>query len=151
VVVWFNIQTIGSSDVIWSATGDTDITDNFIILRQSGTTEIEALYEAGNVRETLTSSGFGLATNRWHCARLSWDAANDFIFEVDGIEIDRANIEGTWAGGTSGAMQIGGWNSGSDRSDIYVDQVYVSNNPNTPQIWTAFGKPLIVPLVIKES
>jgi hypothetical protein len=39
--------------------------------------------------------------------------------------------------------------TGNELTGIMCD-IYITNNPDTPQIWTAFGKPLHLPLVNKE-
>ena len=57
---------------------------------------------------------------------------------INGVSQGATGMTGTWSGGSSGTIQFGG-------ADCYLDSVTITSNPNTPQLFTANGKPLILP------
>ena len=100
----------------------------------------------------ITSNTSIINDNNWHHLKMSWSgllsAGGSFICYVDGL------LETTTGSLTNGGtatgwdyIYFGGDRSGASNADILIDQVYITSDPNTPQIPTANGLPLDAPIV----
>jgi hypothetical protein len=53
---------------------------------------------------------------------------------------------GTWSGTLTEIVFAANYIYG-DTGDFDIGRVFISKNPDTPEIWTAFGKPLHTPRI----
>ena len=83
------------------------------------------------------------------CYRLIWDLDNDYIkLFMDGVEIlSNESVTGTMSYDFSN-FRVGGLpHTESYSADIFIDDIYITNNPNTPQIPVILGSgPIYAPI-----
>jgi alpha-tubulin suppressor-like RCC1 family protein len=88
----------------------------------------------------------------WHYCIFKWDAENQIVdYWQDGIQYGPTALSGStvWTqASTNTFLKIGGYNDADTAFGIMCD-ITITNNPNTPQIWTAMGKPLHQPTIVE--
>ena len=151
---WMNLQTFGSTDGIFYLGWDSDNyikifladteTDKVIgIVRLGGTSEVFSNYDSGYaVLPDLLNDG-------WVHWRITWKEAEFIRMYVNGVFSTEETTVGT-AGTSLGNPDLyisSNNSSGSYGADMWIDEFYITNNPNTPQIPTANGVPLDMPIV----
>jgi hypothetical protein len=83
----------------------------------------------------------------WHHHRYVFKSSDYFRIYLDGKfcwEDTSISTACTW--GTEG-LRIGNYYSGGEFADGPICDIYITNNPDTPQIPTIMGKPVHVPLI----
>ena len=93
-----------------------------------------------------------LVANHWYCFRANFcDVNNGNYFElfVDGIKIGEKSLGTAFVNPATDIMYIGSGFQSSSGSDCYIGRVFVTNNPDAKEIWTAFGYPLHQPKIIR--
>jgi hypothetical protein len=144
--MWFNLQTISASDALFGV-GDAD---DYIQAVIDGSGNIDVTYRSQSTSETITGN-IACGTGEWHHLLVTWDDTDQVKSYIDGVENGTAqDIASTYAGATSDTIYLGADYAGSNIIDAYIDEVYITNNPNTPQIPTIMGKPVHVPLIEVE-
>jgi len=122
--------------------------DDYIRLT-TGNGVIIAQYRSQSTTEAVTGS-ISISTNTVYFIKMDWDDADgDGILElfINNISEGTDTIANAWDGITSGTMYFGtDYGTGSGQ-DIWIDQVFITSDPNTPQIPTIFGTPIHVPLL----
>jgi hypothetical protein len=58
------------------------------------------------------------------------------------------DIANTWGGGSGLTWYFGSDHNGANGADIFIQYIFLTKKQGTPEIWTAFGKPLHVPLTV---
>ena len=66
---------------------------------------------------------------------------------MDGVSIASDTATTAWNEGSANIIRFGDAYANGLNGDVVIDQVYITNNPNTPQIPTANGVPLDMPIV----
>jgi hypothetical protein len=144
--MWFNLQTISASDALFGV-GDAD---DYIQAVIDGSGNIDVTYRSQSTSETITGN-IACGTGEWHHLLVTWDDTDQVKSYIDGVENGTAqDIASTYAGATSDTIYFGADYAGSNIIDAYIDEVYITNNPNTPQIPTIMGKPVHIPLIEVE-
>ena len=107
--------------------------------------QIQAQIEGNNVRRYLTSTT-NLVVGTNYFIEILWDFDNDnYYLLINGVIEASSTLEITWAGSTSGVLRLGATATDLTHScDCFVHNFTITSNPNTPQLWTANGKPLIL-------
>jgi hypothetical protein len=118
---------------------------NFSVSRSASNTSLEFYLNSSSIFLTVPD----LWDQRWHWIKFIWnDTDNIRAVDIDGIRADTDTTAFSDPSIASGILRIGG-----DGSTNFIDgticNFYITNNPNTPEIWTAFGKPLHQPLIIE--
>jgi len=145
----------GSISIVFSVTtyGDTKFlfgvgnVDDQITMYTLNTGQALFRYETGGTREQITDTTAGLNSPGIHFAKLTWDDSDYTHFYMDGTERGTPqSVANAWGGGTSHTLYIGASYAAGGNLDFSVHSFSISNDPNTPEIWTAFGKPLHINL-----
>ena len=140
---WFNLDTI-AADYIFRCEADAS---NEIYIRvdagDSTDYHLIAAYQAGGTTELLVMPDNSMKIGNWYHVRLTWGSGYCSLW-CDGVLHETEAIAGTWAG-TLGTMYIMCGASNSYECDGKIAGVTITSNPNTPQLFTANGKPLILP------
>jgi len=95
----------------------------------------------------------GFSAGEIHHFRVTWTdllaTSTDVKLYVDGIlQLEVTATSGTFNGTSFDTLFLGACQLSTAYScDCYIDQVYITNNPNTPMIPTANGVPLDTPLI----
>jgi len=120
--------------------------DNYLEI-QTGSDQdtIYTAYRAGGTGSPLSRSlSQTLTLNKWHHFYVKWESG-DYGHKViiNGIlEVAYNTFTGTFSGST-GYIYLGKRHD-SYSGDVYISKVTITSNHNTPQLWTANGKPLIL-------
>ena len=82
----------------------------------------------------------------WHWMWFSWDCTNDiYRIYIDGILQQTVTTACTAPALASGNMEIGSVSGTNDIGGAICD-FFITNDPNTPDRWSVFGKPIHYPL-----
>jgi len=104
-------------------------------------------YYGGN---SYSDSTAGWNTNptdgNWHWIEITWIPNDAICFYVDGI-LEWTESIGVWSSWGTNDFLFGNYHGGGEPIDGYLDQIYITNNPNTPDRWSIFGKPIHYPLL----
>jgi hypothetical protein len=87
----------------------------------------------------------------WHWIAIRWDQPNSYReLLIDGIsqEIVTSAFTVEDMSNSGGIMYIGSRQAADQNIGGLIDKFFVTNNPYTPEIPTAFGKPLHLPLTL---
>jgi len=148
--MWFNVQAYGD-DYVWGfrATGDSTNQLFGYLDENGGVFRFHFRYEASDVAVTL---GDGvtrtMTTGVWYWIECVWKHLDFAALYINGILIESASLSEAWDGGTTyDNLYFCAGPTAVSSVNAFIDQIYITNNPYTPQIWTAFGTPLHVPLL----
>jgi hypothetical protein len=140
--IWVNVQTL-SDDKIFYVQGDAD---NFIDI-DINSSNFRFRYRSGGTVESITGST--VTAGIWYWLRFSWDDTNQCQAWVQNISQGVDAIANAWAGGTGNTLYFCAESATGNNLDAFIGRAFISKDPNTPEIWTAFGKPLHQPLIIE--
>jgi hypothetical protein len=71
---------------------------------------------------------------------------------INGIENGTAqDIANTWTGGTGLTWYFTEDHNAANGVDAFIGNIYMGKDPDTPEIWTAFGKPLHSTDILKNG
>jgi hypothetical protein len=145
---WIKINSSGSDyDVIFGF-GDAD---DYLIIRISNTDELQYIYRSQSTYFTY-NTGETLTVGQWYHIKAIWDDTDSIYLYLDGIlPSTPAQVTKTWDGITSGTIYLGCNYSGGSGADVSFDQISITNDPNTPDRWSIFGKPIYYPLLEKNG
>jgi len=130
----------GFGGVCW-----TDVSNAFLISVQTDLTVITI----GNDHAYLNMTGIKAATEdgNWHHFLWWWSESKSLRgCRFDGKLVEEESNPFSTSGYSPTELRVGA-SSDWSCSDGIIDEFYISSNPYTPQIWTAFGKPLWMPLL----
>jgi hypothetical protein len=153
---WFNLQAHGGNDIMF-AMNATDIgngANSFDIRDVAGDGSISLRMNAqGSNLGTITMTN-NIATGTWHHCRVTWTDLTSSSWTmklfIDGV-LEGSSTETTAMDGSFDHIILGRISKTETfGQNCFMDQVTITDNPNTPEIWTAFGKPIIMPLVNKR-
>ena len=143
--IWFNYQTLGVNDVLFYVEGTGT---NYIRFRMDDANNIDVQYTSNGTNEIIYGN-IAITAGTWHWLTVRWDDTYGIASFIDGVENGtRQAIANTWTGGTGLNLYFGSDSSGYNCGDVLIGRVFISNELYTPEIWTAFGKPLHTPLTI---
>jgi len=143
---WFYLPSVVSWDFLFGfgATGD-DWID--VVVNGDSKLHLGGKYNGGGEIAAITSTT--LTSGKWHHMVARWADSNNggyFSIELNGVLEDADPVTDTFEGSLSGTLYICGEEDNSSWIDVWLDQVTITKNPQTPQNWTAFGKPLWRPI-----
>jgi len=150
ISLWVYLDYIATNDRIFEI-GTSGDADNSIGIQMNTSVGLIATYRANGVNESV-QVGSNQTADLWYHLLMTYDSLgtydNKIHFYVNGEEVGTAQtIANEWNGTLSPTLYFGCDRSEGNNAGIYIDQVYITNDPNTPQNWTAFGVPLHVPLL----
>jgi hypothetical protein len=110
----------------------------------SGNTRIITRWEYGGSSEYGYGNSGEIHLNAWNYVRVTWDTdKGEHRVYVNGIPSN--TIENAYAmTGEVTRIAIGD-DTFDFSSQVYIDQIFITNNPYTEEIPTAFGKPINMP------
>lgn len=119
---------------------------NFFRLYYNATSNIFFVrWNYGGVALYMNSSTGAVLENAWNHIKFTWSATN---VEIALYLNNKQEAAETYHALTGDIASI---NFGDTQYDfpgpVYLDGIYITNNPNTPQIPTVFGTPVHVPLI----
>ena len=140
--LWFNLQYIANYDSILGFGDNTDLLEIYLY-----NSKLNGNYKtAGN--NNYLSGVTTLSTGDWHYLYIQWADGNNGGFVrvyMDGIlEVEDTSVSGS-VSYTSGTLYFCDDRNGGGNLDAFICKPTITSNPNTPQLWTANGKPLILP------
>jgi len=137
-IAWVNVQTLPSNQraiVSFYVDGS-----NFITLVLSAANYWGVSCYFGGTSESINTSVIP-TVGVWHCVKVKWDDSDKIELIVNGMSLGSNAIASSFSG-VNGYLRFGDYNDGVD---CYIGRVFISKDSNTPEIWTAFGKPLHMP------
>jgi hypothetical protein len=149
---WINMSSITANGEIFRFYSSASESDNRIDLRPSSSIQYRLTYQRNGASlfaykaMTLAGENDGL----WHWWQIKWDFENEVLELWKDNILFTDGIFGSWptVGGTDPDRFALGYGYGSASTvGLKYDQVYITNNPNTPQIPTANGVPIDMPIV----
>jgi hypothetical protein len=150
IVVWFNIQTLpAASEYIVS--GGVNSSDYMGILVQSDG-DIEFRYVVNSSPFNATYA-VGIITGEWHCAKIQFSDSDNLGYVsryFDGEPLGTTVVNQAVSSQTNSDLVFANRYDDQYGVDVFIGRAFVTTDPNTPEIWTAFGKPLHVNLTDKS-
>ena len=148
VSFWFK-KTVGTVDGYASFfCHESGGSDTSFCLRRSGDNMAFIMNGSADIFNDTGATNFDIWDGNWNHVCVTWDCtANTQELFVNGVSVD-TSIDVITAPTLTGALRIGnrGSSTGWELGGI-IDEFYITNNPNTPQIPTANGVPLDMPIV----
>ena len=142
--IWVNLQTLHSAfRYFWGFYGS-DTYQMYVGLNTSN--QFRFYYESNDVDETI-ESGLTAQTGIWYWVVATADDSYNHLY-INGIEYGTPQAIANPFTVKTAIMAIGNAYQSSGQ-DCYIGRVFISKDPDTPEIWTAFGKPLHTPLTNK--
>jgi hypothetical protein len=147
IAFWFKHNSAFSSSARFIQCDDT----NGIDIYRHSTTATTWYFKIAGDTAAMTTIPDIFTTDLWHWIKFTWDADEDYRrIYIDSI----LEGESTVAFGDpsySSTCYFGNTSTGSRQIGGYMDKIFITSNPDTPEIWTAFGKPLHIDLVKKNG
>ena len=144
--LWVSIQTLPGAFAYFLGFGD--VTDS-IRIGLNASNYWYLIYEANGVSEAVNGIDAAVVGKQYHIRAVISDSNNNGIIKlwVNGSFIGYDTVGNAWGFGGTGTLYFGSRFDGGTGIDVFMDQITISKNTNTPQNWTAFGKPLWRPLI----
>lgn len=132
---FFNPQEIS----IWGTFFGFGDADDYIQFSLDGSSQFRFSYTSNSTPETVDSS-ITATIGQWYHLKATWDDSDYVHFFIDGIEVGTPQvIANIWDGITTGTIYIGGTYAGGGNLDGYFDHIFITNNPNTPDLPFVLG------------
>jgi hypothetical protein len=146
--IWFTFETIGGW---YRLCGFGDATNYFELVINDSYQMYSHFYLAGTEDYTTTNTTV-ISVNKWYWLLVQWDVDIDRMdLSINGVKaIGTATPSNSWGHSGTGNFYFGAGPTGINNADVKIGRVFISKDPDTPEIWTAFGKPLHVPLIDKQ-
>jgi hypothetical protein len=145
ISMWLNVQTLPSALRYFFGTGSaTDILE----LGLTSSNYWYMRYMANSVTESITGSVAVEAGEWYHVLAQFSDSNNDGFIRlwINGVSIGTDAVANAFTFAASETMYIGEDRAGTGVGiDCFIEQVFITGNPYTPQILTSFGKPITIP------
>jgi hypothetical protein len=152
VGIWFNLQS--------AVTGGEYLID---VRDADGSDRISAVFDAdGNIDVTYRSNSVDatslgsipITTGIWNYLRIDWHTDHPFhkVFHsyINGIEDGHAiDILNVWGGGNGLTWHFTEDYNNANGCDAFIGKITMGKLAHTPEVWTAFGKPIHIPTVDK--
>lgn len=120
--------------------------DNTITIGITNTDVLRCIYRT-NAVNTAIANTVAMTIGRWYYIEMTWDDVGYLHFYINKIEIGTPQvIANQWNGSYSATLYFAGNYVGSAGADVSLDQVFITNNPNTPDLWSVMGLPLHYPI-----
>lgn len=97
----------------------------------------------------LTDTWQYVSDGNWHFVRINWnDTTNVVNIWIDGVSrYSRTNQTFTGPDVSTGNLYIGNRSAQGHELGGTLDKFYITSDPNTPQIPTVFGQPVLAPMI----
>jgi len=127
ISIWVNTQASANSSFFSFGDADNNISISNNLSKFRVTYRSQAVSATISTVEDITEGG-------WHHVRVTFDDSDKLHLLIDDVETGTgATIVNTWAGITTGTLYIGSNYVGGAGLDCYVDEITITNNPDTPQ------------------
>lgn len=150
VAGWFNVQSFSGGEYLIDVR-DADGSDRIsAVLDASG--NIDVTYRSQSTDEAITGD-IAITAGKWFFLKITWDdngGDTKVHSYINGQENGTPQtIANTWGGGTGLTWYFTEDYNGTNGCDAFIQTLWMGKKANVPEIWTAFGKPLHLPLVDK--
>jgi hypothetical protein len=100
-----------------------------------------------NGNPTYINGTYGdLKINAWNWVKVTWDTdKSQLAIFTNGIQSGSTGSITSGLNGDFTSIYIGNAPACGYTSNFYLDSVYITNSPDTPEIPTAFGRPIRMP------
>jgi hypothetical protein len=149
IALWAKIPTVGAwNKLLFFGDGN-----DYIDLHLNSSSEITFALNLNGADNLSLNSGVSPSSDKWAWYVFRWSVADEYVsIEFNGIKYEATiSLDEVWSHSGTGTMYIAAEHATSDCTDIQIGRVFISKNTNTPEIWTAFGKPLHDVEVMKNS
>ncbi|MCK5138503.1 MAG: LamG domain-containing protein [Thermodesulfovibrionia bacterium] len=135
--LWINVQTLANFRYFFGYNDDQS--GYRLSVGINGDNYWRFYYQSNSVEETIEAAA-GPVVGFWYWVEITADDNFTHLY-VNGIEQGTPQAIANPFIYNTGDLQIGN-SFGSTGLDCYIGRIFISKNPDTPEIWTAFGKPL---------
>jgi hypothetical protein len=147
VAGWFQVQSAAGGEYLIDVR-DGDGSDRISAVLDASN-NIDVTYRSNSIDETITGD-IAVTDGVWFWLKIAWDDTGKVYSYINGQENGTAqDIANTWGGGTGLTWYFTEDYNGTNGVDAFIGALYMGKDSDTPEIWTAFGKQLHVPLVNK--
>jgi hypothetical protein len=146
VAGWFQVQSaVGGEYLIDVRDGDGSDRISAVL---DASNNIDVTYRSNSVDETITGN-IAITDGVWFFLKITWDDTGKVYSYINGQENGTAqDIANTWGGGSGLTWYFTEDYNNANGVDCFIGNLFMGKDPDTPEIWTAFGKPLHIPLTV---
>jgi hypothetical protein len=147
VAGWFNVQSFSGGEYVFDVR-DADGSDRIsAVLDASG--NIDVTYRSNSVDEVITGD-IAITAGKWFWLKVTWDDTDKVHAYINGMENGTPqDIANTWGGGSGLTWYFTEDYNGANGVDAFIQTLWFGKDPGCPEIPTAFGQSLHVPLTGK--
>ncbi|MHC4316731.1 MAG: hypothetical protein ACYSW3_30180 [Planctomycetota bacterium] len=147
VAGWFQVQSAAGGEYLIDVR-DADGSDRISAVLDASN-NIDVTYRSNSVDEIITGD-IAITDGVWFFLKITWDDTDKVHCYINGQENGTAqDIANVWGGGSGLTWYFTEDYNGTNGVDAFIGNIYMGKDPGTPEIWTAFGKPLHIPLINK--
>ena len=152
VSIWFNLQSAVTGGEYLIDVRDADGSDRISAIFDS-TGTINVTYRSNSVDYTVVGL-FPVTVGIWNYFKISWNTDHPFHSYIssflNGIENgEHIEILNVWGGGNGLTWYFTEDYNNANGCDAFIGKITMGKKAETPEIWTAFGKPIHIPTVDK--
>jgi len=137
---WFKVVSASGGEYLIDVS-DADDSDRISAVLDASN-NIDVTYKSQGTSETITGD-IAVTDGAWFWLKITWDDTGKVHSYINGQENGTAqDIANTWGGGNGLTWYFTEDHDGGNGVDAHIGAIYMGKDPNTPEIWTAFGKPL---------
>jgi hypothetical protein len=147
ISMWVNIQTDPGTGYYYFL-GYGDGTNNRFLVGIDATNLYWRFVYTADGSSFSADGSTAFTLGKWHNILLQFSDSNNYGFTtiwVNGQFVNNHAPTKAFNYGT-GTLYIGSNDAGTPGVDCLIDELLITKNPYSKQIWTAFGKPLWCPL-----
>ena len=147
VAIWFNVQSALSGGEYLIDVRDADGSDRIsAVFDASG--NIDVTYRSNSTDEVIVGD-IAITVNKWNYLKIIWDDTDKVHSYINGIENGTPqDIASVWGGGSGLIWYFTEDYNNANGVDAFIGNIIMGKESETPEIWTAFGVPLDVPLPV---
>jgi hypothetical protein len=148
VAGWFQVQSAAGGEYLIDVR-DGDGSDRISAVLDASN-NIDVTYRSNSTDEIITGD-IAVTDGVWFFLKITWNDTGKVHCFINGMENGTAqDIANVWGGGNGLTWYFTEDYNGANGVDAFIGNIYMGKDDNTPEIWTAFGKPLHTPLTLKR-
>ncbi len=139
--IWFTVKTIGG---YLFGVGDAN---DYFQCSMDASGNLDPVYRSASTSTVITGD-IPCAVDGNHFLQIKVDDTDKIQSFIDGVENGTAQtIANVWDGIVSGLLYLGADYGGNNIADIFIHEIYITSNSNSPQIPTVNSVPLHIPVM----